>query len=320
VTEEMKHSIWTRREWLVGVAAWLNLPISALTRENIVATRDRKDEYIDAHVHLWTPDKQRYPRSGRDRDAQFKTVSFTPEELFANAKPCGVTRVVLIQMNFYGFDNSYMLDAIGKYKEAFRGVAVIDETAPEVSHTMRKLAALGVRGFRISPAHQPRNWLDSPGMATMWKCGEETSQAMCALVNPEELPSIDKMCGRFPDTKVVIDHLARLGMAGPIRDSDVSMLCDLARHKHVYVKVSAFYALGKKRYPYTDLADMILRVRDAYGASRLMWGSDSPFQVESGNTYAGSMELVRDRLDFLTPGDRQWMLRKTAEKVFFTAS
>jgi predicted TIM-barrel fold metal-dependent hydrolase len=316
----MNGSNWTRREWLVGIAAWSKMqsPVKAL--REFGAAPDRADEYIDAHVHIWTPDKSRYPRSGRDRDAQFQPASFTPEELFANTKPRGVKRVVLIQMNFYGFDNSYMLDAIKKYKGVFRGVAMVDETAPNVAQNMRHLAALGVRGFRISPGDQPHTWLDSPGMAALWKCAAETSLAVCTLVNPDALPSIDRMCAKFPQTKVVIDHLARLGIDGPIRESDVSSLCDLARHDHVYVKVSAFYALGKKQYPYLDLADTIRRVRDAYGANRLMWGSDSPFQVENGNSYAGSIELVRDRLDFLTSDDRKWMLRKTAEKVFFEAS
>lgn len=309
-----------KTEWLVGIAAWFNMQSTVTTRREFRVAPDRADEYIDAHVHVWTPDKSRYPRSGRDRDAQFETASFTPEELFANATPCGVKRVVLIQMNFYGFDNSYMLDAIKKYEGAFCGVAVIDETAPDVSRNMHTLATLGVRGFRISPGDKPEAWLDSPGMATMWKCAAETSQAMCALVNPDALPSINRMCGKFPETKVVIDHLARLGASGPIRDSDVSALCDLARHKHVYVKVSAFYALGQKQYPYQDLAETIRRVRDAYGASRLMWGTDCPFQVENGNTYAGSIELVRDRLDFLMSDDRKWMLRRTAEELFFKAS
>src|SRR3984893_3502408 len=115
------------------------------TRGEFRMAPHRADEYIDAHVHVWTPDKVRYPRSGRDRDTQFEPASFTPEELFTNAKPCGVNRVVLIQMSFYGFDNSYMLDAIRKYKGTFRGVAVIDETASDVSRKMRELAALGVR-------------------------------------------------------------------------------------------------------------------------------------------------------------------------------
>jgi predicted TIM-barrel fold metal-dependent hydrolase len=62
---------------------------------------------------------------------------------------------------------------------------------------------------------------------------------------------------------------------------------------------------------------MIQKLRDVYGASRLMWASDCPFQVEKGNTYEASIALIRDKLDFLTPEDKAWLLRKTAEKVFF---
>jgi len=86
------------------------------------------------------------------------------------------------------------------------------------------------------------------------------------------------------------------------------------------VKLSAFYALGKKQYPYLDLADMIRQVYEAFGPERLMWGSDSPFQELDGNTYCGSIELVRDRLTFLSQSDREWILRKCAERVFFNTS
>jgi predicted TIM-barrel fold metal-dependent hydrolase len=274
-------------------------------------------DYIDAHVHVWTPDQNRYPRSGPDRAAQFDPASFTPEELLRTARPSGVRRVVLVQMNFYGFDNSFMLDAIARYPSVFRGVAVIDETAPDACQQMRRLVGVGVRGFRIVSGKAA--WLDSAGMARVWKCAAETGQAMCTLVDPPGLPAIDRMCAKFSDTNVVVDHLARIGMDGPIRNADLAQLCGLARHKHVYVKVSAFYALGEKKYPYLDLTEMIHRVYQSFGPSRLMWGSDSPFQELNGNTYAGSIKLVRDRLGFLTADDRQWLLRKTAEQVFFQA-
>ncbi len=45
---------------------------------------------------------------------------------------------------------------------------------------------------------------------------------------------------------------------------------------------------------------MIRRVRDAYGAQRLMWASDCPYQVQGEHRYEPSIALVRDRLDFLS--------------------
>ena len=83
------------------------------------------------------------------------------------------------------------------------------------------------------------------------------------------------------------------------------------------MKVSAYYALGQKQPPYLDLGPMIRRVREAFGAERLMWASDCPFQVLGQHTYADSVELIRSRLDFLSTEDREWILKKTAERVFF---
>ena len=92
----------------------------------------------------------------------------------------------------------------------------------------------------------------------------------------------------------------------------------MARHKNVSVKVSAFYALGKKQAPYTDLAPLIRSVFDAFGPERLMWASDSPYQVVDGHTYNASINLIKAGLDFLSTGDKEWLLRKTAERMFFS--
>ena len=99
----------------------------------------------------------------------------------------------------------------------------------------------------------------------MWECGAAERLAMCCLVNPDALPAIDRMCEKYPDTPVVVDHCGRIGISGEIREADLDQLCRLARHKNTYVKVSAFYALGKKKSPYTELGPMIRRLRDAFG-------------------------------------------------------
>jgi predicted TIM-barrel fold metal-dependent hydrolase len=88
------------------------------------------------------------------------------------------------------------------------------------------------------------------------------------------------------------------------------------RPPNVMVKVSAFYALGKKTPPYDDLAELVHRVYEAFGANRLMWASDCPYQVVD-HTYEDSIGFVRDRLEFLSASDKDQILRKTAEDFFF---
>jgi predicted TIM-barrel fold metal-dependent hydrolase len=271
---------------------------------------------IDAHVHVWTDDRKRYPRVPDERD--YPPASFTPEDLFRHARPAGVQRVVLIQMSFYRYDNSYMVDSIRRYPGGiFAGVGIVNSAAAGVADTMKKLSGQGVRGFRITPGGDPQNWLDTPGMRTMWETGAKLRLAMCPLIGADALPSVARMCTRFPDTPVVIDHLARIGADGTIRDSDVAALCGMAAHRNVHVKVSAFYALGQKRAPYKDLVPLIRRVFESFGPERLMWASDSPFQVLDGHRYQDSIALVREGLPFLTDQDREWLLGKTAGEVFF---
>src|SRR5436190_17834853 len=107
--------------------------------------------YIDAHVHVWTPDTAHYPLASAFKKEDMKPASFTPEELFKHCKPAGVDRINLIQMSFYGFDNRYMLDMIDLHKDVFVGTAVIDPLGKEPDRLMVDLAKRRVRAFRIHP-------------------------------------------------------------------------------------------------------------------------------------------------------------------------
>jgi predicted TIM-barrel fold metal-dependent hydrolase len=154
-------------------------------------------------------------------------------------------------------------------------------------------------------------------MAAIWQCAAERGMVLCALTGPEYFGALDAMCQKFPQTTLALDHLGRIGFERPIRDEEVAQLCRLARHKRVCVKLSGFYALGRQQPPYLDLVPVIRRLFETFGPQRLMWGSDSPFQMIPPHRYRDSIELVRNRLDFLGAEDRQWLLRKTAERLFF---
>jgi predicted TIM-barrel fold metal-dependent hydrolase len=318
--EQTAGTIW-RREFLVA-SGWAGAVAMTGTRIAMAADEKSSQGWIDAHAHIWTPDLSAFPLAPGATKADLDPPSFTTEELLAVAKSVGVDRVVLIQHHkFYGWDNGYMIDAARRHPQTFRIVGMVDDAAADPAAAMRRLLKQRVTGFRITPAiHGRDRWLASDGMAAMWRCAAETRQPMCGLIDAVDLPAIDAMCQQFPDTPVVIDHFARIGVDGEIRDADVARLCGLARHKHTFVKLSAYYALGKKHPPYTDLVPMIRRVFEAFGPQRLMWASDAPYQMQGGNSYAASLALVRDGLDFLRGDDRDGLLRKTAENVFFSPS
>ena len=279
------------------------------------------ESYIDAHSHVWTPDVAHYPLAADFTVADMQPKSFTAQELLALCRPAGVGRVNLIQMSYYGFDNRYMLDMIKLYPDRFVGTAIVDPLAEDPGKAMRELAPKGVSAFRIQPRYgkqPPRSWLEPAGYEAMFATATKTGQSLSCLIDVDGLPEVERMCKRFPDTSVIIDHLCRIG-AGPdgaIRDADVQALCDLSKHPNISVKVGAFYALGKKTPPYLDLVPLIKRVVQAFSPRRCMWESDCPFQIVN-HRYEDSIALVRIHLDFLTKDDRDWLLARTAEKILF---
>ena len=281
--------------------------------------------HIDAHVHVWTDDYERFPFAEGHTPEGIAPRAFHPEEILAHAKACGVDRVVLVQMIYYGTDNSYMLHVMDDHPGVFGGIAVVDPHGSAPDQEMLNLAEQGVRGFRVYAFPVPgsgapaESWLDGVGYERMFRAGAEANLAICALMSPDGLPALDRQCERFPQTPVIIDHLCSIGAGdAEIRQEDVSALCAMAaRHPKVMVKLSAFYALGEGTPPYADLAEMIEQVYEAFGAARLMWASDCPYQVQGDHRYEPSIALIRDGLDFLSDADRQQILRGTAAGVFF---
>ncbi len=275
--------------------------------------------WIDAHSHIWTRDVAKYPLAGKQTVDDLKPGSFTAEELLELAGKNGVERVVLIQHKpYHGLDNSYITDSIAKFPGRFSGVACIEADQPHPEADMDKLFHLGMRGFRIRPGEGGKEqWKDSAGMCAMWAHAEKQGSAICPLIGPGDLPQVQELCTKYPDTRVVIDHFARIGMAGPIEAAQIKTLTDLAKHRHVHVKVSAYYALGEKKPPHTELILMIRQLIAAYGVERLMWGSDSPYQIVKPNTYGDSLKLLTTHCDFLSAKDREQLLRETAERLFF---
>ena len=272
--------------------------------------------YIDAHVHVWTDDTATYPfAAGHDGDKVPRT--FFPEDILGHAQPCGVDRVVLVQMSYYGADNRYMLQVMRDHPGVFGGIGIVDWTADSPEVEMKRLADAGVYGFRVYPRDVPvESWCDGAGFTKMFAAASEYRLALCPLIGPEGLPALARRCEQFPETPVIIDHLCLIGAVGPVLDSDLDALCGIAQYGNVMVKVSAFYALGAKTPPYDDLQEMIRRVVDAFGPERLMWASDAPYQVQGEHKYAASLALM-ESLKFLDAGQRQQILRRTAEGFFF---
>ena len=271
---------------------------------------------VDAHIHVWTDDFARYPLAPGIRKEDLWLPTFTPEEYFRYSGAVGDVRINLVQMTWYGTDHSYILDLIAGDPGTFSGTGIVSLDDPAPERTMLELAGKGCRAFR-----EPPSQLDHPAFEKLFSTGADHDLALSFNMGVDLLPALDRLCSRYPETPVILDHFCHVGIReANYSEEDLAALLRFARHDKAMVKIGPLKALCSRRAPYLDTLPLIQRVVEAYGADRCMWESDSggPITMEDPLTdYPAAVALLRDHASFLGQAEREALLWGTAEGFFF---
>jgi L-fucono-1,5-lactonase len=89
------------------------------------------------------------------------------------------------------------------------------------------------------------------------------------------LPLISEIAEGYPTLRIVIDHLGKPPIPGPL-DAWARELERAASHPNVYCKLSGLTTLGPQPWRAADLRPAVQHALSVFGASRLMFGSDWP--------------------------------------------
>ena len=266
---------------------------------------------IDPHVHVWKNDPK-FPWAPETTNPP--TEDATPEMLLKLMAENGVEKTVLVQVIHYRWDNSYAAHALKTYPDKFMAVGRInpeDPAAPD--HLSHWTEEHGLHGVRLSPSVGPESdWFKGPLMEPIFSRAEELGVPLLVLTKPERLLDLAKILERHGDLNVVIDHMADAPTDGTDRQD---LLLDMARFPRVYVKISHTWSISNTTYPWPDTHDLVKKVYHTFGGQRIMWGTDWPVCLSKA-TYAQTLSVVRDEMDFFTSEDREWVLGKTALQIW----
>jgi L-fuconolactonase len=237
---------------------------------------------IDTHTHAISPDKQRYPVApvgGHQSEWSVKRpVSF--EALLASLDEAGIDRAVVVQAStVYGNDNSYVVEAVRSHPDRFAGVFSIDVLASDAVAQMQRWLDAGLSGLRLfttgSTMPGQAGWLDDERSFPVWEYAQQHNVSICLQMTAQGIPALLNMLKRFPDIRVLLDHLARPELAGGPPYEAAAPLFSLAPHRGVYLKLTNRTIAEAARGASTPAA-FFPRVLDAFGADRIAWGSNFP--------------------------------------------
>lgn len=259
---------------------------------------------VDSHVHIWSEDRERYPRAEAPYPA-------SPELLLEEMARAGVDHAVIVLPMYYAFDNRVLADTLQRHRGKFAGVGVVD---PRGAAAADRLTALrerdGICGVRLR-ANLEEEWFGTPETAPLWRRAAELGVPICVLGRPNHLPALRAMVERHPDTRVVIDHLLHVQAAGGVQAPDFQALLALAAFPNVFLKLSNVRLWAGGDYPYPAAQPLIRALVDTFGAQRIMWGSDWP-HVRYRDGYQRCLDFVRHELPWLSETQRAQILGGTA--------
>ncbi|MBM4437671.1 MAG: amidohydrolase [Actinobacteria bacterium] len=139
---------------------------------------------------------------------------------------------------------------------------------------------------------------------------------VCVQTRPAMAPRVADVAERFPELTLVIDHLGRFDPMEAASRPAFQAILGLSKHARVHLKLSGLFHLTQRAYPYVDTHRHVARAVEAFGAARVLWGSDFPNCLPEDAGYAGQLRLVREDLPDLTTAQREQILGSTASRVF----
>lgn len=188
----------------------------------------------------------------------------------------GTSRVVVVTPSTYGTDNSLMLDALARFGNCARGVAVVDQTISDGE--LESLHRHGVRGLRFNLARG--NQAAAADMEPLAARVADLGWHIQLLMPPARLVECETLLKRFP-AQVVFDHFGRIDVASGTAHPAYRIIRGLLDSGKAWVKVSGAYLLSQEGAPdYGDIRE--LGKAFIHGApERIVWGSDWPHAVAS---------------------------------------
>lgn len=270
----------------------------------------------DSHAHIFGP-VAKYPFAvGRGY-----TPPDAPVEMYvALLDRLGFAHGVVVQANAHGFDNRVLLDALERFPQRLRGVAITDtRLAPSALRAWHRLGMRGLRFHLFSDAGKP-GYVRGVGLdvfetfrAAMAELGM-VMQVFCDWrLMPDVAATLRDISREMP---VAVDHMLNIPAVRGVNDPCFQALLRLVGEGHVYAKLSAAYRLSAQYPDYGDARpfhDALI----AANPQRLLWGTDWPHPSVAAEVMPDDGHLV-DLFHAWTPDEalRRLILVETPRRLF----
>jgi L-fuconolactonase len=273
---------------------------------------------IDAHHHLWDLDVRDQPWTA---GLPALRRSFGLDDLAPELAAAGIDRTVLVQTVTVPEETPELLALAAEHDVIAGVVGWADLTAPDLDRRLDALQALPGGGKLVAIRHQvqeepdPR-WLARADVLTGLRVLSDQGLAYDLLIIPEQFPAAIEAVAAVPELRFVLDHGGKPQIAAGAYEPWVEQITGLAALGNVAVKLSGLVTeADPDRWTADDIAPYAETMITAFGAGRVMYGSDWPVCNIAGG-YQAVYGLARELTDELSEEERELIFSGTARNWY----
>ncbi len=271
---------------------------------------------IDAHQHFWHYDRAQY--EWIDDSMAALRRDFLPLDLRRELDAAQMDACVAVQARQSLDETSWLLSLAEANRFIVGVVGWVDLQAEDVHAQLRKVGAnpllVGIR--HIVQSEPNDRFLLRPAFCRGIAALEEFGLAYDILIYPRHLPYAVELASRFARQRFVLDHLAKPDIRRGRFQEWERDLRRLAACPNVWAKLSGLVTEADwHRWTPDQLQPCFDIAFDAFGADRLMVGSDWPVCTVAGE-YAQVIGVVADYLAARPAAEREAVLGGNAQRFW----
>lgn len=229
-------------------------------------------QVVDAQIHTWG--------TGLPSNAShWQVTHFTPEEAIALMDEGGVDAAVIHPPGWDPNSAEMAFKAVKDHPGRFAIMGSLPLDKPESRERIAGWRAQpGMLGLRYTFLHDPARQRLHDGEYDWLFAAAEKAGVPIAVLATDSLKYLGGVAERHPGLRLTIDHLGGRGGLTTLKDhaamTHIPDLVALAKHPNVAVKATGAPGYSAQAYPYPIMQDYLRRIFDAFGPTRMFWGTD----------------------------------------------
>ncbi|WP_058189415.1 amidohydrolase family protein [Terracidiphilus gabretensis] len=275
-----------------------------------------RTQWIDAHHHLWRYSEAEYPWMS----AQMQAIrrDFSVHDLAIEANVSGVTGTVAVQARQSVEETEWLL-TVAQSSLLVKGVVgwvpLIDPNVTEWLDKWKSNPLLkGVRHILHDEADD--EYMLRPDFNAGIRALMSYGLRYDLLIFERHLPQTISFVDQHPNQVFILDHIAKPRIRDGALDPWRINISRLAERPHVYCKLSGMATEANVDNWNSDtLKPYFDHVLEAFGPSRIMFGSDWPV-LNLASSYATWVQIVDQWLSNLNKAEADAIRRDTAIRIY----